>query len=391
MYNVAVIGGGASGMMSAIMAKRAGCDVVIAEKNPRIGKKILVTGNGRCNFTNIGLSCKDYNSEFVKQAIESFTPNDVIEFFKELGMLSVVEDKGRVYPFSLQASALLDVLLMEIERLGIEILTDFDVLSINNTDNHFEITAKNSRTVVANKVIISTGGMAAPKTGSDGMGYQILKKLGHTIIKPEPALVQLKTDKGIAGIRAYAKVKLKEKEEFGEVQFTTYGLSGIPIFNMSRFAGIGDEIILDLAYDMENKELFSYLKARPAQKLESYLIGILNKPLGQMLLKDCDLGKLSRNSDSLNDKELWTITDKIKNWKFIVKGKMPWENAQVTKGGILLDEVDSKTMESKIVKNLFVTGELLNIDAPCGGYNLQWAWSSGAVAGRSASRELSNE
>lgn len=388
MSKVAVIGGGASGIMSAIIARKGGSDVLIIEKNARIGKKILMTGNGRCNFTNIYLTAKDYNSDFAETAIGKFSPKDVISFFKGLGMLTAIEDKGRAYPMSNQASALLDVLLMEIERLGIEVLTDFDVMSVSKRGSSFKIVSKTSKKIYADKLIFATGGMAAPKTGSDGIGYQILKKLGHSIVKPEPVLVQLKTDKGIAGVRATANVRLADKEELGEVQFTAYGLSGIPIFNMSRFAKTGDIISLDLVPDMDKNELFLYLKSRPKQKLESYLIGIINKPLGQMLLKECEIGKLSRTSDSLSDDEVRTIAKKIKDWKFTVMGKMPWENAQVTKGGIALNEVDSNTMQSKIVKNLFITGELLDIDAPCGGYNLQWAWSSGFLAGQSAAEVL---
>lgn len=385
MNRVAVIGGGASGIMAAITAQRNGAKVAILEKNARIGKKILMTGNGRCNFTNMGLDKSDYNSDFTEYALKAFSPKDTISFFKSLGMLSAIEAKGRVYPLSGQAAAVLDILLMEIERSGIKILSDFDVQKIAKNGDVFEIVSQDGKRTAADKVIIATGGMAAPKTGSCGSGYRLLGDMGHAVVPSEPILVQLKTDKGIGGVRATANVKLRDKEELGEVQFNTYGLSGIPIFNMSRYAKKGDTVTLDLVPDMTKEELYSYLKSRPNRKLERYLIGIINKTLGQMLLKDCNIGKLSRESVSLTDKEIMIIASKLKGWDFSVTGKMSWDNAQATKGGISLNDINPKTMESRIVSGLFVAGELLDIDAPCGGYNLQWAWSSGFLAGKSAS------
>ncbi len=384
MNKVTVIGGGASGIMAAIMACRNGGKVTLLEKNQRIGKKILMTGNGRCNFTNINVSNNDYNSDFVLDAIGCFSPQNVIDFFKELGLLSVMEDRGRSYPMSEQASAVLDVLLMEVERLKIDVKTEFDATKITKKGNGFWVESKDKKSIYADRVIVATGGMAAPKTGSNGDGYKILEKLGHKITDISPALVQLKTDRSIQGVRANANVKIKDRQEFGEVQFTSYGLSGIPIFNLSGYAENDDKVYIDLVPQMDESELYGFLKTKPIQKLETFLVGIVNKQLGQLLLKDCNIGKLSRKTDTLKDEEIAVISYKLKNWDFTVTGKMSWENAQVTKGGIALEEIDSKTMESKIVKGLFVTGELLDIDGICGGFNLQWAWSSGAVAGKMA-------
>ena len=385
--SVAVLGGGASGIMAALTASEYGAEVVLLEKNSRIGKKLLVTGNGRCNFTNMNLKAEDYNSAFVCHALESFSPKDTVEFFKKAGLLSAVGDEGRVYPASNQASALLEVLLLELSARNVKVICDFDIVGICKKGEKFEITAKNGEKITADKIIAAFGGKAAPKTGSDGAGYELLKKLGHSVTPLDKALVQLKTDRSIKGVRANAKATVKDKSGLGEIQFTEYGLSGIPIFNLSRYAAEGDTVTLDLMPDYSEKELFSYLKTRKPQSLETYLVGIVAKQLGQMLLKECNIGKLSRNSASLEDFEIEKIVEKLKNLQFTVKGKMPWENAQITKGGISLSEVSTKTMESKKVKGCYITGELLDIDAPCGGFNLQWAWSSGFLAGRAAASD----
>lgn len=384
--NVAVIGGGASGILAAIFAARKGASVTILEKNPRIGKKILATGNGRCNFTNVNACSKDYNSDFVQYALEKFTPADVIDFFREAGLLSRTEAEGRVYPLSGQATAVLDVLRLELERLSVKVLAEFDVGKIEKKCDLFEISSQNQR-LKANKVIIATGGMASPKSGSDGKGYELLKAFGHKTTKLIPSLVQLKTEKSVGGVRAYGKVTTQNGiSETGEIQFNNYGISGIPVFGIAKYVKKGENVFLDLLPDYTEEEVFGILKTRPKQTMETYLIGILNKALGQFLLKECGISPLSKMSDTLRDDEMMRIAKKIKSWRFDVTGTMPWENAQVTSGGIERSEIDEKTMESKLVKGLYVTGELLDVDGPCGGYNLHWAWASGKLAGSEAAR-----
>ena len=384
MNKIAVLGGGASGIMAALTAAEYGGEVTMLEKNPRIGKKLLSTGNGRCNFTNMNIKAEDYNSAFVCNALESFSPKDTVGFFRKAGLLSTVEDEGRVYPASNQASAVLEILLLELKSRNVNIICDFDIVRITKKDEKFELTNASGERIYADKIIAAFGGKAAPHTGSDGAGYKLLAELGHTVTSLDKALVQLKTDRSIKGVRANAKVSLKDRSETGEIQFTEYGLSGIPIFNLSRYAEAGDKVAVDLLPDHTEKELSSYLKMRNPQSLETFLVGIINKQLGQMLLKECDIGKLSRNSSSLEDFEIEKIVKKLKNLSFDVTGKMSWENAQITKGGISLSEISPKTMESKKVKGCYIAGELLDIDAPCGGFNLQWAWSSGFLAGRAA-------
>lgn len=385
--DVAIIGGGASGIIAAIFAARGGAKTAILEKNPRIGKKILSTGNGRCNFTNSDISTKNYNSDFVQCALEKFSSKDTVEFFEELGLLSKEEAEGRIYPLSGQATAVLDVLRLELERLKVQILSEFDAADITKNGDSFAIKSQKGDVCHAKSVIVATGGMAAPKTGSDGSGYKLLKKLGHTAGKLVPALVQIKTTRGIQGVRAQGRVTLENgKSAVGEIQFTNNGLSGIPVFGLAKYAGAGQSVSLDMLPDYTLDEVVSILKKRPAQTMETYLIGVLNKTLAQVLLKECNISPLSRKSETLSDSEIRIIAEKIKNWKFEISGIMPWDNAQVTSGGIDLSLVNPETMESKIVKNLYITGELLDIDGDCGGFNLQWAWSSGAVAGGEAAK-----
>lgn len=382
--SVAVIGGGASGIIAAIFAAKNGASVTILEKNPRIGKKILATGNGRCNFTNVNACSGNYNSEFAQYALETFAPHDEIKFFEELGLLSRVEAEGRVYPLSGQATAVLDVLRMELERLSVNILSEFDVSKIEKNGDRFKVFSKNQN-IEADKVIVATGGMASPKSGSDGAGYELLKAFGHKTTKLVPSLVQLKTEKSVGGVRAYGKVTTENGiSETGEIQFNNYGISGIPVFGVAKHVKKGESVFLDLLPDYTEEEVFAILKNRPKQTMETYLVGILNKVLGQLLLKECGISPLSKMSYTLRDDEIMRIAKKIKSWRFLVTGTMPWENAQVTSGGIELSEIDEKTMESKLVKGLYITGELLDIDGPCGGYNLHWAWASGKLAGSEA-------
>lgn len=384
--DVAVIGGGASGILAAIFAARAGANVTILEKNPRIGKKILSTGNGRCNFTNIESKTENYNSPFVNYAINEFSPDSVMKFFDEIGLLSRVELEGRVYPISGQATAVLDVLRMELSRLCVSVITDFDVEMIKKTESGFEIFSKGKK-FFAKKIIMATGGKASPKSGSDGKGYEILESLGHNVTKLIPSLVQLKTEKSVGGVRAYGKVTTQNGiSDTGEIQFNNYGISGIPVFCIAKYVKKGESVYIDLLPDHNEEDVIRILKNRPKQTMETYMIGILNKTLGQFFLKECGISPLSRMSDTLTEQEILKITKKIKSWRFDVTGTMPWDNAQVTSGGIKLSEVDENTMESKLVKGLYIVGELLDIDGPCGGYNLQWAWASGRLAGSEAAR-----
>lgn len=385
MNRVLVIGGGASGLAAAAAAAKKGASVTVAERNPRVGKKILSTGNGRCNFTNVNAAAESYNSDFVKCAMEKFPPEKVCRIFAEMGLLSRAEDEGRVYPVCGQASAVLDILRAETERLGVRIIAEFKAENIKKEGDIFKVSSADGMQLEADRVIVAAGGCAAPKTGSDGSGHVLLKKMGHKITPLVPSLVQIKTDKGIKGVRAYGKVTLENgMSQIGEIQFNDYGLSGIPVFCLSKYVKKGMNIFVDLLPDIDENALSEYLEKRSSQPLSEYLVGILNKQLGQMLLKDCGFIKLSRGSADLSRGEVKRIANYIKNWRFTVTGTMPWDNAQVTSGGADTSEFNPKTMESLKIKGLYAAGEVLDADGACGGYNLQWAWASGFTAGGAA-------
>lgn len=398
MKQVAVIGGGASGLMAAISAAYAGAQVTVYERTDRVGKKILATGNGRCNLTNINADVEKYhgkNPKFILSAFSQFSPADTIDFFERLGLLTKTEEAGKVYPYSDQASSVLDVLRMEIERLGIKTVTGFEAAELIRQRGKFRILSYEHTEASADAVILSVGGKAAPNLGSNGSGYAILKKLGHSVTPLLPSLVQIKTDtqwiKALKGIKINANAAVLNRnivlrEEYGEVLFTEYGVSGPPIFQISGCAAKGDTLALDVMPEYTIEEIQQMLRQRRVQtkSLEQYFTGMLNKRLGQTLLKVCGIVPFSRCSDTLSDGEIYALAKTIKHWEIPLKGTMSWNNAQVTAGGIHTAEVVPSTMESKLVKGVYITGELLDIDGDCGGFNLQWAWSSGYIAGGNA-------
>ena len=391
MSNVAIIGGGAAGITAALAAAPM-CSVTIYESGERIGKKILSTGNGRCNLSNMNISEKHYhgeNPDFIKNAMEQFGVKDTIAFFNSIGVLTKEEDEGKIYPYSNQAAAVSDALRMELERRNVHIVTGFEVKHINKGKNYFTITSYDGRSENADIVIISTGGKAAPSTGSTGGGYELLKDLGHHITSLAPSLVQLKTTteivKRLKGIKVNANVTLGNVSKGGELLFTEYGLSGPPIFYLSAYLKNQKHIYVDLMPEYTlpqiEKLLFSRRNLMSDETIESFLVGMLNKKAGQAIMKQLNIAPLSRLGSTLSKQELHMIAQTIKHWSFEITGTMSWNNAQVTKGGAKTSEFNSETLESKIVSGLFAAGEILDIDGDCGGFNLQWAWSSGYTAG----------
>ena len=393
--NVAVIGGGASGITAAIAARRSGASVTIYESGERIGRKILATGNGRCNMTNVNACADNYygeNKEFVCGAIEQFWVDDTLNFFSELGILYKVEDGGKVYPYCDQASAVLDVLRMRAAEDGVIIRTGFEVQSVEKSKSGFSLLSYKGERVRADRVIAACGGKAAPGLGSNGSGYEILKKLGHRITDLRPSLVQIKTEtevvKKLKGIKTDGKLTIGNYSERGEMLFTEYGISGPPVFALTSRLENQKYAIIDIMPDYSAEQIEELLYARigmsPERRLEEFFTGMLNKRVGQALLKYLDIAPLSRCAVTLTQNEVRRIADTIKAWSFKITGTMSWNNAQVTKGGADTTEFNPQTMESKIVKDLYACGELLDIDGDCGGYNLQWAWSSGYIAGMNA-------
>lgn len=403
---VIVAGGGAAGMMAAVSAARVGARVTILEKNPRIGKKILATGNGRCNYTNVNTDLRYYhgkNPQFAKGALSGFTVEDTIGFFKKLGIEPKVEEWGKVFPMSEQASSILDVFLYELNELGVKIVGNAFVKDIIKEKDEFSVLLENGEVYRGDRVIIATGGKAMPSSGSDGSGYALAKKLGHNITDVFPALVQIMLEgpyfKRIDGVKFVGTAEILHQNQSvakdrGDILFADYGVSGPPILQISRKAGEllheGKEAYLKLTVmdTFTKEELRELIKKRfqtsPQKPVDFSLVGLINKRLIPVVLMEAGVNDLKRPAADLTSKEQEEIAKVLTDWRFKIRGTKSWPSAQVTAGGVATTEIDEYTMESKLVKGLFFAGEIMDIDGWCGGFNLQWAWSSGFIAGRSA-------
>jgi hypothetical protein len=404
--HVIVAGGGAAGMMAAISARRLGADVTILERNPRVGKKILATGNGRCNFTNINADITCYhgnNPKFAYTALSHFSPDDTVSFFEKIGIEHKVEDWGKVFPMSDQASSMLDVLLYELNELGVNIVCDAPVKNITRKKDKFIIELENGQVYRGDRLIIATGGKAMPSSGSDGQGYDLATMLGHTIIDIFPALVQLKLEgsffKQIEGVKFVGTAEIIHNnksvaKDRGDILFANYGVSGPPILQISRKAGEilkeGQEahlkiLIMDMMSKEELRKLINKRFLIGSKKpVDFSLVGLINKRLIPVVLAEAGINEIKRPVGSLSAKEREWIIAILTDWRFKIKGTKSWPSAQITAGGVDTNGIDQNTMESKLVPGLFFAGEIIDIDGLCGGFNLQWAWSSGFMAGQSA-------
>lgn len=397
-------------MMAAITAAQAGrnCQVIIYEGNDRIGKKILATGNGKCNFSNFHMEPSCYNGSGAGMAytlIEQFGPQETVAFFQELGML-VKNKNGYLYPATEQASTVLDVFRFQIAELPIHVETSAKVQEIlpEPEKEGFRIRTEQG-TRYADIVILAAGGKAAPKTGSDGSGFRIAKGLGHSIVDCVPALVQLRCGqepmKAVAGVRCEAEVSLwidgkHAGTERGEVQFTDYGISGIVVFQLSRTAAYALRkkqkvtAVLDLLPDYDETAMDSLKCQRKLlfseRTAEAFFTGILHKKLMLQLLKMAGIGA-NQPAETIPEEKLDAFFRLCKEWKFAVTDTNSFEQAQVCAGGVDMKEVTPQ-LKSKIVEGLYFAGEILDVDGKCGGYNLQWAFTSGYIAGENAARQL---
>ena len=396
---VAVVGAGASGIVAAIMAARGGAEVILIEHKDRVGKKILSTGNGKCNYTNDYMTTDCFRGEdlsTVSKVLKEFGTKETLDFFYELGILPKSR-QGYYYPKSEQATAILDVLRMELERLNVQVLCDTHVSSIKKKKDFMLQTA--SKRLNADCVILATGGKASSVLGSDGSGYDLAKSMGHSIAPVVPALVQLhaKGDffKQVSGVRTEAKVSVKidgkiVAEDTGELQLTNYGVSGIPVFQISRYASEAlykkkkPFVVLDFMPDMTKEELEDFLAMRieknPKKTAEELLVGIFNKKLIPVFLKKASIS-LKTYAYKLNSKEFISLINVLKSFELEIIKTNPFEQAQICAGGVRTEELYIPSMESKYVPGLYITGELLDVDGICGGYNLQWAWATGYLAG----------
>lgn len=406
MKTVAVIGGGASGMMAAVTAASEGARVLILEHKDRVGKKLLSTGNGRCNFTNTHQEPLCYHSEdplFPWGIIEKFDAQKAVSFFLQLGIYSKNRN-GYLYPNSDQASAVLDAFRMELERLHVEIRTGADIREILPGKKGFMIRTDHEN-IRADRVILCTGSRAAPATGSDGSGYDFAKRLGHRLIPVLPALVQLRCEgsffKAVAGVRANGSVSVWSEGECiatdtGEIQLTDYGISGIPVFQVSRYAAKllyekkEVKAVLDFMPDFTEEQTRAFLSARAKTRTEKsadmFLIGLFHRKLSDLWIKLARIPR-ERKAGTLTEDEIIRLVQLIKRFEVPVKATNSYEQAQVCCGGIDTAEVNPETLESRYVSGLYFAGEILDVDGMCGGYNLQWAWASGHVAGKAAARK----
>ncbi|NLZ81737.1 MAG: NAD(P)/FAD-dependent oxidoreductase [Clostridiales bacterium] len=403
--HIVVIGGGAAGIMAAIIAKQQGGNVTIIEHTNRIGKKILATGNGRCNLTNLDQRAEFYRGTdpgFSQISLEKFGVKETLDFFYKLGLY--VKDKNNyIYPYSEQATTVLNILKMELERLEIPVFYETEIKNIYKKENGFQLITTINEKTYCDSLILATGSKAAPSTGSDGSGYKLAIDLGHKLIEPVPALVQLSCSgdyfKNLKGIRTHGKISLyidnkKIAEDTGELQLTDYGVSGIPVFQISRFASVaireGKEvrIALDFLPDLDKSNLLIKLEDPffVKEKLtEEVIKGFLNHKLSTSLIKEAKLS-LHRKINTLTLKEKHTLVSTIKDFNVKVLDSKSFNQAQVCAGGISTDDIIPETMESKLVPNLYFAGEILDVDGACGGYNLQWAWTSGYLAGSHAGK-----
>lgn len=390
MKDVVIIGGGASGLVASIFAAMNGNKVTILEKNNKCGKKLLITGNGRCNYFNNDMDINHYhtdNTEQLKKIITEENNKKILNFIDSLGIVHKIKN-GYYYPYSNQAISVLNALVNKAKSLGVEIINDYNVLHIKK-ENHFII----NDNIKAKNLIIASGGKAYAKTGSDGSSYILASSLSHKINKPLPSLVKLtgNVPKKWAGIRSDVIVSLYENDKFikseaGEIQLTDYGISGICVFNISHFVSKGlsenkkEEVFINFAPFLKT-DLITYLSAKKDLTISQILEGFLNYKLVNIILEKCHISKDSYFIN-LNNEEKNKLNNLVTSFPVLITGTKSFDEAQVTTGGVSFKEID-ENMQSKIIPNLYIIGEAVDVDGDCGGYNIGFAFISGMIAGKS--------
>lgn len=397
MTDVLIIGGGAAGMMAALTAAERGCSVLLLERQSRVGRKLLATGNGRCNLTNHRVSPEHYHGDepsFCGRALRAFDVGATLQYFASLGLLTVQEDSGRVYPMSNMAGSVLDVLRYALERPGVQVLTGQTVTALKKTAGGFTVRTETD-TFSAERVILAAGGAAGSKVGGVMDGYRLAKGLGHHRTALYPSLVQVKTDptypRSLKGVKAECGISVRRGEHVlaqgrGEVLFTEYGVSGPAVFDLSRAVSTGGDglsCVLDFFPDWESAEVLHWLRQRrqamAGHEASTLLVGACHTRLGQMLCKAA--GFTSQSAAALTDDDLRRIAAQATAFTLPITGTCGFDQAQVTAGGLRTDEFDPATLQSRLVPGFYACGEVLDVDGDCGGFNLQWAWSSGHLAG----------
>lgn len=408
-HDTIIVGAGASGLIASIISKDLGCDVAILEGTSRIGNKILTTGNGRCNISNSKISSpfntyQSSNKNFYCSTLSNFSVEDTKNFFFSLGLPIIELENQKLFPKSLQASSVVDILKISIEEKGIPVYFNNKVKHITKKKNKFTLQT-DSENFCCNKLILACGGKSAVKTGSDGSGYKLAKELGHNIIPTVPGIVQLKLNypylKALSGIKINGKAsiiinKKIVKEDSGEILFTDYGISGPPILQLSAIASralynkqdvkIKIDIMPDLTQNEVDDFILGHLAMFPNRSILDCLIGVINKKLIPTLLKDIGIYNIHMPSDELPWSQKNALCQRLKSWIFDCTDTNGFNNAQLTVGGIDTSEVNPKSLQSNLINNLYFCGEILDVNGDCGGFNLQWAWSSGYIVGNSVAK-----
>ncbi len=400
---VVIVGGGAAGLVAAIAAARAGAPVTLLERQDRVGRKLLATGNGRCNLANLDPDPAHWHGRqpgFPDAVLARFDVARTLAFFRELGLAPEAEESGRVYPRSRQASAVLDVLRWELDDLGVRVACGAEVVAVAPSDRGFELRLAGAPPLAASSVVLAAGGRAAPTLGGCGLGYDLARALGHRVVQPFPALAQVRLSspwpKSLQGTKFDGAVEVRVDDRpaasaRGEILFTDYGVSGNAVLDVSRVVGgavrAGCRVSVHLAVldDATRDGLAGRFAARPGRPVQAALVGLLHKKLIPAVLKVAGVTPATPAGD-LDAADLDRIVATLRDWRFDAEDTAGWAGAQVTAGGIDTADVDPGTLESRLVPGLFLAGEVLDVDGDCGGFNLQWAWSSGYVAGEEAAR-----
>lgn len=398
IFKAAIIGGGSAGLLCAAELlsgenRLKGEDVVILERSDRVGKKLIATGNGQGNLTNAFISAENYSGDpaFIRAFIEQLKFVDLTEYLKNLGIITETDESGRIYPVSRQANSVLDILRAYLSGTNCTVITGFKANKITETNGVFTVSAENGEKIKAENVVLAAGGKAAKQFGTDGQGYSLATAFGHKLTPLFPSLVQLKTEKapikGLKGIKSNATVALFDgnafiKQASGDLLFTDYGVSGNTVFKISdKTVTLKNPVIkIDFLPQFTEKELLEILTKRTRDGFMSktdILNGLVHKKLGETIVK-------------LSGGELERTIKTVKSFAIKVTGTLGFDYAQTTKGGIDTADIDRNGYESKLQKGLYITGEMLDVDGECGGYNLTFAFISGIVAARSIKNKFKN-
>ena len=403
MNTIAIIGGGASGMAAALAARETlDSRVILLERQNRVGRKLLATGNGRCNLSNENAALENYHGadpDFTVPAMERFSVEETLAWFRALGLVTRREDSGRIYPLSDAAGSVVDTLRLAMTARGVETVCGFTAAEVKVEDGQFIISSSLGEELVCDRLIIACGGMAGGRLGGTKSGYDLLRSLGHRLTDLRPSLVQIKTEntwtRAMKGVRTQAKLTLERDgfilaETAGEVQFTDYGVTGPAVFDLSRtvsFAGERTSLFLRLLPELESVDIMNYMTNKcslfPDYKCENLLSGCLHNSIARTAMRRAEI-PLEARLWALSETAFEQIAAVLTRFALPVSGTLGFDDAQVTAGGIETAGFDPETMESRLVPGLYACGEVLDIDGDCGGFNLQWAWSSGRLAGLAA-------